>query len=922
MEALFIAILLLVTVLDASTSTSMTRAVLEEIFGSSNGTIRDDDYSVVNEADEWTFTVESQTEIALSDFFKSAAPSLADFLKGLAMPSLLALPLEFFRYNMSCRELEVRSSADGESEIVDEFLTMFDVSVIVKVKVSDDDPTSRFYLIHSAASGTWKVGDVLLTLDITEAERKHFISGKISELYVTEFFRTIGIDPLPSGESGKALSERGFSTLSLKSVEIKGLYEPISRNFSLCFSGTPSIENWDTLVLHVVYHRYDKGSQTTVTMAVEVEQFGLSDVVAKISDLDISGIPNLGLQSNVGVLISTDEVNTNLLPDSIGGILREALPFREGVVVIAQLMLSKSYSAKFIMQITSDGFTMRSRAPLSVGEAASAFGFVTESIVLPPGIKDIVSLTVESLTYNKVTKKITASFPLKMNIDLIHDWVKIDEAYANVTFTTTSPVKKEFIYYGKWTMGSATFDVEVKPLPGGYGLSGSGKAMTMQDLLSENQCNFLPGGISLGVLDSLRIVNPSLSVVTEERSIDLWGDAYVGDWVDVSIDVVCESGTSGLRAALGLYVSNKKFSTVLGAIVGRSLVFLDLLGGVDVAVAVSSADFEGRTFKGAKLKQLSYIKKGVTVAALVKIPENTDDPLLKLIRSGLGDDFNFQIRARMTGARDMYVYAGLANMQLGSAITLQTLGLEYELKGKETAIYLWAELLLKNPELLFVAVIKKSSKNEVEVLAQMVGVWERAFGIDWLSFGNIHFFIKFIPGSAPTGFELGGEIHIGEPGSEEQIKGAAYCGLDTTDPENNYFYARVNKLTLQGIVDVLGIDLELPEFLGKTGFPEGLLVSHAPKEKAVAGMTIPKGTRIKGTLDIFGLRVKGDIQLSPTLVMIDLEMSPIELAGGLIKVYASEYDRSRGPRLRADAQCRSTARLRPRPSLRSDSRLS
>ena len=46
---------------------------------------------------------------------------------------------------------------------------------------------------------------------------------------------------------------------------------------------------------------------------------------------------------------------------------------------------------------------------------------------------------------------------------------------------------------------------------------------------------------------------------------------------------------------------------------------------------------------------------------------------------------------------------------------------------------------------------------------------------------------------------------------------------------NSYFYANVNKFTLQAIVDAFALNIKLPNALMQTGFPNGVIVSFSPK---------------------------------------------------------------------------------------------
>ena len=81
----------------------------------------------------------------------------------------------------------------------------------------------------------------------------------------------------------------------------------------------------------------------------------------------------------------------------------------------------------------------------------------------------------------------------------------------------------------------------------------------------------------------------------------------------------------------------------------------------------------------------------------------------------------------------------------------------------------------------------------------------------------------------------------------------------------------------------------------------GFLSSFSPigKELPKAGISIPAGYRLKGTINILGLEAHADVTISlPKGVRMNVALSPLKIAGGLLQMYASRKDRSRGPFLK------------------------
>ena len=93
------------------------------------------------------------------------------------------------------------------------------------------------------------------------------------------------------------------------------------------------------------------------------------------------------------------------------------------------------------------------------------------------------------------------------------------------------------------------------------------------------------------------------------------------------------------------------------------------------------------------------------------------------------------------------------------------------------------------------------------------------------------------------------------------------------------------------------IRFRLPRPLADSGFPKGFLSSFSPigKELPKAGISIPAGYRLKGTIIILGLEAHADVSISLLKgVRMNLGLPPLIIARGLLQMYESSTDWSRG----------------------------
>ncbi|XP_022801157.1 uncharacterized protein LOC111338874 [Stylophora pistillata] len=167
---------------------------------------------------------------------------------------------------------------------------------------------------------------------------------------------------------------------------------------------------------------------------------------------------------------------------------------------------------------------------------------------------------------------------------------------------------------------------------------------------------------------------------------------------------------------------------------------------------------------------------------------------------------------------------------------------------------------------------------EIGTTLYMNGMWRKAFGLSFLSIGNLQIgFTVTLAGGIPTEFTFNGRLEIGHDcqGKDDfKLEGRCFSGEAlvgiSANPAGQYIYGELSPITIGKILRMLGSKLQLPPPVSESGFPKGLIISAAWKDQKVpyAGSVkaIKKGVFIKGTINILGFAPAVEILLSDKVI--------------------------------------------------------
>ena len=868
-------------------------------------------------------------ELTVRQLYKAVVPDFAQEASTITFfdnPSTSPLDskISYFAIDLDKKRLSARAIADASIEFITGFLELDAALVEFDVTYDKTKPLlTRFSLNGFVVGGNWLVGAFVFKVVATRKNPTTYemTGSPTKDVNVGALFQSLGETLLPEGEMKSALVSAGFDSFVLKGVNLQAYWDRSVKNFAFCLSGTPSISGWSGAKLHVMFSRYNGGARKVATIGVEFQSSNLATIVKKISGIDMTSVPFFGTLTvpALGLVVSTGPVDPLLLPNCFGNLLKTSVPWPSGVSVSARFALpgdAANGQLTYVIRINSKTVTIvqapnEIKTSFTLRKVASTTNIDTGSIPWPPAVSNaVLDSVVSDVVYDAIGRKLTVTVNLGDSLVIVANWVRFLKPKLRID-ATLSPKKVTARIDGQWSIGPASFTVEVRPATnpaGGYVVVGSGTGLNIGGIVEYAGSSFFPSGIQVNIFKSFEIVNPyvEIPIRQQQHTVFLSGEPRIGGFSGVTVNFYAEKNAAGKSsAAVGFDFANMKFADIVQQVTGKSIGVIRLLDqGLKIGVIVSAADFAAVTFRGPTLKTLGPIKKGLTISAILSLPPCNDDPICNLIKPIVGDK-TLQLTTTIADTNAFTVSAAVSNIKLSGGVTLQSVGVELAVKSTAAPAFgIACQLRLDEPALLFYGAFRANPTGELEAELQMIGIWERAFGLNWLSIGNVIMKVKFVPGAAPTAFELGGEVHIGNPDRpERQLKAKAYVGVDSTNPQNNYFYASINGVTLEKVLYAFGIDVNLIAPLKNTGFPKGLEVSYSAIGKTIAGIVIPMGYKLKGTLNILGLEVNADILVDPSrMIDVQMAMSPIVLANGAFKMYASGSDRNRGPSLRAKIQ--------------------
>ncbi len=192
------------------------------------------------------------------------------------------------------------------------------------------------------------------------------------------------------------------------------------------------------------------------------------------------------------------------------------------------------------------------------------------------------------------------------------------------------------------------------------------------------------------------------------------------------------------------------------------------------------------------------------------------------------------------------------------------------------------------------------SKTDVELEGYMEGVYDPAFGLDWLALGEFGLELDFnfalmAAGIPVSGIGFRGMMGLGEGTQRVNIEAAAKVEVNSDSVPGIGLQAKVNQIDIGALFSLLkkdskkaGKNVDISNMPTIKFYDLGLRIM--PQSMSIAGQTFRQGVTAEGFMDIFGLKGYAYVYVSPSTLTFTMK-------GGLAKI-ENEYFKISGPGLK------------------------
>ena len=824
-------------------------------------------------------------------------------------------------YNCSNHVLLVETlEAEGELEIFPDLLSIS----MITLRVSISSVTSSPKLDSLKLLGTFVFGSVSLDtfVEMIDPDIWTFGAnfGEDAEINIIELISSaIGVD-IPSEPFG--------SLLTITDISIKGLTDNTANKFLLVLQGTVHISSWYKENVCIIIHQ-SLGAVSKkqpglgfISGCVGARSIKFSTVISAISGLNVSSFGFFGSFQlpKFHIIYTTpnfviDDHHLSLIGYSNLEFALEDLDF-SGFRFIFDFYnaRTRTYSPWVFYRKFCPCIFRQIFRDLQDAFSLSDMMSTLSSVLILPSVElvneDLSGIMISSMNLDLELKTLTLAIKVPEPITIFMDSFQISDLTISFEIALSRGISfNTFSLSGALILGASTFDASFLYNRGEYDLLACSEDF---EAGFEGIANALGTSLESSIavsdfsFDQIGLFSPCFAIKFRAGQYPEYmcfsADLYSGEFAEVGISACV---TQGKRWVFGFevreFVIAKLLTKIIGS-AGRHISFFNQK--LDVALIVASVPGNNLPLRGVLLDQVNNIRPGTTLVATSQWPEGCDsDSFCNVARSLIGEDLNIILIIHLVGRR-VSVEARIENFKMGD-FTLSAASIEMMFGGGSISVGIAAEMDISNPPITLIGAFRsKFPKVQISMEFAMRGCWDNAFGISILDMCDFFIAVSILPGSPLPGVAFGVRVKIGEERCFV-LEATGFFGINPNDPTDNYFYVSVNELTFQRVIDLFCVGIQLPSFLGDTGFPEGFVTSYAAKPIYLkhASLTIPKGFYFKGAIIIFGLTIESEMTLDPPkLIDVYARLGPLTLGGGLLKMYESHSVTSRGPYLHVVVQ--------------------
>ena len=797
--------------------------------------------------------------------------------------------------------LDIHSVFSRKFTLIPGVFSVRDTVFSIRISYGKDDKN-----VIAGVTGQWAIGNIVVDV------LARYDTNSMKLLLRGASKKTIDLQNELNSLTGTNLPIP-LPSVSLTNIAVTGQFDLIKGGLAtVVISGSIGKNR-----VHAVFQKPLKAGKFSGAFAADIGPIRLSDIIRKTTQVDISRVPFFGSLTipRLGVTVSSDYITSSLLPNVF---CKEGLLQNTGVTIpkgLQAFILLSLRGTKVPLKIqyykSSLSFGVIRNGRLPIGSLISTIpGIKIRSLPLPPGVRGILRFQINYFSLDTSSRQLIVTTQYPGTLRYFDGFLTITNPALSVNAVLKHSRKINFEVNGAIRIGKGSYMITIsKDLKiNKYVLKASIEKIPISDFIHKFSAALLPRAFQKTLKNfiqfSIHNAKLALPLGTRNLQLHLSGTPVIGRYktVHLSATIIRQGGKTKIVA--GFRLGKVSFTTLINKITRKNLGGIAILNQkLDVSLLITPVSLPKVHLHGSKLKNMKIVK-GASISAALQLPPNcARDIFCAVVQKVLGKNVHLSLQATIASPSSFTLSAGVSDVRLGAGVVLQRAALQV-MVGRETSYGIEGSIHLNKIGITLSAGIRIVESRGVVLQGNMQGCWKRAFGVKWLSICNLHLLIAIQPTATPVrALEIGGEVRIGNPSClRHPLIAKGYVGVDQLSPNNNFYYVELkNKVTMGTLLKAFCIKFRLPRPLADSGFPKGFLSSYSPigKELPKAGISIPAGFRLKGTLNILGLQAHADITIKlPKSIKMNLALSPLKIAGGLLQMYASSKNRSRGPFLK------------------------
>ncbi len=659
-----------------------------------------------------------------------------------------------------------------------------------------------------------------------------------------------------------------------------------------------------------------ENGKTKTAIAADIAKIRLSHFIRSLTRQDISSVPFLGtlMLPELGVTVSKKTIVSELASEQFKN-TRLLKYFAENIPSGLTAFI-RIHSMKVIMKVTYNSEQMSLKVKegaLTVRNVLKQIRVNVGRIPLPAGFAHIWDIQVAEIGYNFKDRFIFITFELKKTLSYFRGLIQVMNPTVRLEIKQPNEVTMEA--NGYVTIAGTKFSVLItKGDDGKYYLDAFAKKISFGSVLKSFKTSFLPPQLS-SLASSLPFLNFRVKdfriVLPFDRQrprVYLSGKPVIAGYSLVKISAVMIRQKKNIITILEIDLGHPNLAHVLGQIAPGAAGILKHIAilnqNIPIRIIISPRGVIGVKLS-KEIAQTFNIHRGITLRADLKMPSSCGkDKFCKVVQHLIPGNTRLSMEASIVSTTYFRVQAVISgDIKIpGGLITMKQAGLEVKVAGGVTSIGIIGKVALHNPKLDLTARIYQSVTS---VILEMIaaGCWNNAFGIPILDICDVQGSVGIGPETGISEIAFGANIKFG-PKKCRPLKAIGYMGINSNNPNQNYYYAKLPGRSLSVLLRAMCIKTRIiPAPIAKSGLMPGFLFSFSVVGKSIPEIRlhIPAGLQLNGRMNILGYIVSANIKVNPLRgIYVAISMPPLNIAKGLLKIYRSPSDRSHGPFLKAD----------------------